>query len=86
MTLLILWSVHLIMQSVSLVLEMEEQMVNDQLYDHASLGGGILALEHHLLDVSSVNNLVQGIFYIIAIQVGHNVFIRYKKMEKPLIH
>ena len=57
-------------------------MVNDQLYDHASLGGGILALEHHLLDVSSVNNLAQGIFYMIPIQVGHNVFIRYKKCLK----
>ena len=54
-------------------------MVNDQLYDHASLGGGILALEHHLFDVSSVNNLVQGIFYMIPVQVGQNVFIRHKK-------
>ena len=53
-------------------------MVNDQLYHHASLGGGILAFEHHLLDVSSVANLAQGIFYMIPIQVGHNVFIRYK--------
>ena len=38
--------------AVSLVLEMEEQMVNYLLYDHASLGGCILALKHHLLDVS----------------------------------
>ena len=51
-------------------------MVNDQLYEHGSMGGGILALEHHLLDVSSVNNLSQGIFYMIPIRVGHNVFIR----------
>ena len=55
-----------------------DYIINDQLYDHASLGHGILALEHHLLDVFSVNNLVQGIFYMIPIQVGHNVFIKYK--------
>ena len=66
---------------------MEEQMVYDQLYDHASLRGGILALEHYLLDVSSVNNLTQGIFYMIPIEVGHNVFIRYNlKKKQPLIH
>ena len=61
-------------------------MINDQLYDHASLGGGILALEDLLLDVSSVNNLAQGIFYMIPIQVGPNVFIRHKEMLKPLNH
>ena len=58
-------------------------MVNDHLYDHASLGGGILALEHHLLDVSSVNNLAQGIFYMIPIQASH-IFIRYKKYLKTI--
>ena len=67
--------------AVSMVLKMEEQMVNGQLYDHASLGDGILALEYHLLDVSSVNNLAQGTFYMIPIQLGHNVFIRYKKIK-----
>ena len=61
---------------------MEEQMVNDQFYDHASLGGGILTLEHHLIDVSSVSNLSQGIFYTIPIQVGHNVFIKQKNVLK----
>ena len=68
--------------TVSLVLEMEDQMVNNQLYDYVSLGDGILAVEHHLFDVSSVNYLAQGIFYMVPIQVGHNVFIRYKKCLK----
>lgn len=62
--------------ALSLILEMEEKMVHDKLYSPSSLGGGLLALEHHLLDVASVHNLVQGIFYMLPVKVGHNLFIR----------
>ena len=51
-------------------------MVHEKLYSPSSLGGGLLALEHHLLDVASVHNLVQGIFYMLPVKVGHNLFIR----------
>ena len=61
---------------LSLILEMEEKMVNDKLYTPSSLGGGLLALEHHLLDVASVHNLARGIFYMLPVKVGHNLFIR----------
>ena len=62
--------------ALSLILEMEEKIVDDKLYCPSSLGGGLLALEHHLLDVASVHNLVQGIFYMLPVKVGHNLFIR----------
>ena len=39
---------------------MEEKIVADKLYCPSSLGGGLLAMEHHLLDVASVHNLGQG--------------------------
>ena len=62
--------------ALSLILEMEEKIVDDKLYCPSSLGGGLLALEHHLLDVASVHNLAQGIFYMLPVKVGHNLFIR----------
>ena len=62
--------------ALSLILEMEEKIVDDKLYSPSSLGGGLLALEHHLLDVASVHNLVQGIFHMLPVKVGHNLFIR----------
>ena len=55
---------------------MEEKIVDDKLYCPSSLSGGLLALEHHLLDVASVHNLAQGIFYMLPVKVGHNLFIR----------
>ena len=55
---------------------MEQQVVNDQLYGHTSPGGGLLAFEYHLLDVSAVNSLDQGIFYMIPVKAGHNLFLR----------
>ena len=62
--------------ALSLILDMEQKMVDDKLYSPSSLGGGLLALEHHLLDVASVHNLVQGIFYMLPVKVGHKLFIR----------
>ena len=62
--------------ALSLSLDMEEKIVDDKLYSSSSLGGGLLALEHHLLDVASVHNLVQGIFYMLPVKVRHNLFIR----------
>ena len=62
--------------ALSLISEMEEKIVDDKLYSPSSLGGGLLALEHHLLYVASVHNLVQGIFYMLPVKVGHNLFIR----------
>ena len=56
--------------ALSLILEMEEKIVADKLYCPSSLGGGLLALEHHLLDVASVHNLAQGIFYMLPVKVG----------------
>ena len=62
--------------ALTLILEMEEKIVDDKLCNPSSLGGGLLALEHHLLDVASVNNLAQGIFYMLPVKVGHHLFIR----------
>ena len=62
--------------ALSLILKMEEKIVDDKLYCPSSLGGGLLALEHHLLDVASVHNLAQDIFYMLPVKVGHNLFIR----------
>ena len=63
--------------ALSLILEIEEKIVDEKkLYCPSTLGGGLLALEHHLLDVPSVHNLVQGIFYMLPVKVGHNLFIR----------
>ena len=54
---------------------MEEKIVDEKLYSHSSLGGGLLALEHHLLDVASVHNLTQGIFYMLPVKVLYNCYV-----------
>ena len=59
-----------------LVLEMEESLCNFGLYTPGSKDGGILALEQSLLDIGSNSEVVQGLFYVLALKTEQNLFIR----------
>ena len=61
---------------MSLVLDMENQIIQKELITDDTNLPGILALEYSLLDIGSNPCLTQGIFYMMPITFGTKVFIR----------
>ena len=61
---------------MSLVLDMENQIMQKELISDDPNLPGILSLEYSLLDIGSNPWLTQGIFYTIPIFFGTKVFLR----------
>ena len=61
---------------MSLVLDMENQIIQKKLISDDPNLPGILSLEYSLLDIGSNSCLTQGIFYMMPIFFGTKVFLR----------
>ena len=62
---------------MSLVLDMENQIIQEELISDDPNLPGILSLEYSLLDIGCSNPcLTQGIFYMMPIIFGTKVFVR----------
>ena len=61
---------------ISLVLDMENQIIQTELISDDPNLPGILSLEYSLLDIGSNPCLTQGIFYMMPITFGNKVFVR----------
>ena len=68
---------------VNLQLEMEEYLFDSGLtsYSEESKQPGIIKLEHSLLKISGVQDLTQGIFYMLPIYTNNHLYIRYKCLK-----
>ena len=61
---------------MSLVLDMENEIIQKELISDDPNLPGILSLEYSLLDIGCTPCLTQGIFYMMLIIFGTKVFVR----------
>ena len=61
---------------MSLVLDMENQIIQKELISDDPNLPGILSLQYSLLDIGSNPCRTQGIFYMMPITFGNKVFVR----------
>ena len=64
------------MDGMSLVLDKENQIIQNELISDDPNFPRILSLEYSLLDIGSNPSLTQGILYMMSITFGTKVFLR----------